>query len=665
MDKTKLNGTLISYVRWPLLFIPLLIVMNIHIYSVDKKVGMLMSCYVVLYIVLATLLQHFKKKTLVRDVVEFAMRYNDDVHKYISESSIPFAITDAEGVCLWYNETFYSLFINIDTKKEFLISDCIDKLTTKYYPENINEDNDFHFNCEERYYKATISMINGGHFCIAISDETDIVSIIRDNANQRLDVGFLYIDNYDESIDQLDEVRRSLVVAIVEQKINKYMQGIDAISKKIENDKFVFFFQHQYLQSLKDNKFSLIDEIHGIEVEGGPAPTISIGIGLHDENYQKKQEFARSAIDLALARGGDQAVIKSKDNTLFFGGKSQQKEKTTRVKARVKAHALRESILQAEDVIIMGHSLPDADALGSAIGIYRIATDLGKESHIVVNRVTDSLNPLINLFQGNPDYREDMFVNGETAKEFISRRTLLIVVDVNRPSYTDEPELCDLASTIVVLDHHRLTGDGFTNPTLSYIETTASSASEMVAEIIQYVGDDIKCKSLDADALYAGILLDTNYFMNEAGVRTFEAVAFLRRIGADITRIRKLFRSDASDYKVRSEAFRTMEIFLDHYAIALCNANECESPTIVGAKIANELLDIKGLKASFVLTEYEGKIYISARSIDELNVQLVMERLGGGGHMTSAGAQLENISLEEGRAVLKETLTKMNDEGDL
>jgi c-di-AMP phosphodiesterase-like protein len=251
------------------------------------------------------------------------------------------------------------------------------------------------------------------------------------------------------------------------------------------------------------------------------------------------------------------------------------------------------------------------------------------------------------------------------ARTLMTNETLLIVVDVNNPPYTDEPELVNLASSLVVLDHHRQAGETFINPTLSYIEPFASSACEMVAEILQYVGDEIKLKPYEADVLYSGIMVDTNNFMNKPGVRTFEAVAFLRRSGADISRIRKLFRADFNEYKVKAEAIQNTEIFMDSYAIALCNANHCESPTIVGAKIANELLDIAGIKASFVLTEFDGKIYVSARSIDELNVQVVMEKLGGGGHITSAGAQLEGVTLQEGGAIVRRTLTKMKEEGDL
>ena len=370
---------------------------------------------------------------------------------------------------------------------------------------------------------------------------------------------------------------------------------------------------------------------------------------------------------LTYGCGGDQVVIKTKDNLLYYGGKSIQQEKNTRVKARVKAQALRDSIINADKVVIMGHRLPDVDAIGSAIGIYRIAQSLEKPAKIIVNQVTSSLAPLLKLFENNKDYPDGTFVTSENAKEFIGNGNgvLLVVVDVNRPSYTDAPDLIPIVSSLVVIDHHRQTGESFENPTLSYVEPFASSASEMVAEILQYAGEEIRVKAVEADALYSGIMVDTNNFMNKPGVRTFEAVAFLRRSGADIIRIRKMFRSDIEEYKIRAEAIQNTEIFMDCFAISPCNADNCESPTIVGAKIADDLLDIKGIRATFVLTAYEGKVYISARSIDELNVQVVMEKMGGGGHITSAGAQLENCTLEEGAEQIKQILTKMKEEGDI
>lgn len=684
MHDNKIKGNLRSYLRWPLFLGLLLIAMNIQIYSLNKKAGLIMTAYVAFYLIAAILLYRFKRSALLRDLVEYSMRFHVTVNRVATELDIPVAVLGPNTRCVWENRKFRKLFSE-KFKKNYYISDAIPSLTESALPETAENNGEIHFHVNDIFYKAVIQRINPENipeemqkdaaeigigsvlYVVFVYDETEIVHYIRENYDQRLDVGLLYIDNYEESLAQVDDVRRSLLAALVDRKINKYMLNIDAITRKLEKDKYIFLFQHKYLSKLQADKFSLLDEIRGINAGEEKSITISMGIGIQADTFRKRQEYSRSAIDLALARGGDQVVVKTRDNILYYGGKSIQQEKNTRVKARVKAHALRDSIVAADKVVIMGHTLPDVDAIGSAIGIYRIAQTLEKPTKIVVNQVTSSLAPLLDLFRGNKDYPEDLFVRGEDAREFIGNGNgvLLIVVDVNRPSYTDAPELLSLVTSLVVIDHHRQTGESFENPTLSYIEPFASSACEMVAEILQYAGEEIHLKAGEADALYSGIMVDTNNFMNKPGVRTFEAVAFLRRSGADIIRIRKMFRSDISEYKVRAEAIQNTEIYMGAYAIAPCNADECTSPTIVGAKIADDLLDINEIKASFVLTSYEGKIYISARSIDELNVQVVMEKLGGGGHITSAGAQLTECTLTDAADRIRAILNKMKEEGDI
>lgn len=695
MNNNKIKGTLRSYLRWPLLLAILLIVMNIQIYTVNIKAGAIMSAYVAVYITIALLLYYSKRGALLHDLVQYAMRFRSTLNKAALDLDIPICVLGPDGHCIWENRNFRKTFSK-ELKRKYMISEAIPALNLSAMPDSPDENGEMHFHIQDVYYKAVIqqicleplpadgAVISGNSdtagkpsneigigdrlYAVFIYDETEIVHYIRENYDQRLDVGLLYIDNYEESLAMADDVHRSLLAALVDRKINKYMLSIDAITRKLEKDKYIFLFQHKYLSKLQSDKFSLLDEIRKVSTNTNEAAiTISMGIGIQADTFRKRQEYARTAIDLALARGGDQVVIKTKDNLLYYGGKSIQQEKNTRVKARVKAHALRESIEAADKIIIMGHRIPDVDAIGSAVGIYRIAQSLGKPAKIVVNQVTSSLAPLLNLFKNNKDYTDDLFVTGEDAREFIGSGTgvLLVVVDVNRPSYTDAPELIKMAASVVVIDHHRQTGESFENPTLSYVEPFASSACEMVAEILQYVGEEIRLKAVEADALYSGIMVDTNNFMNKPGVRTFEAVAFLRRNGADILRIRKMFRSDISEYKVRAEAIQNTEIFMDSYAIALCNADNCESPTIVGAKIADDLLDINSIKATFVLTSYEGRVYISARSIDELNVQLVMEKLGGGGHITSAGAQLADCTLQMAAQKIKDLLIKMKEEGDI
>jgi len=479
-------------------------------------------------------------------------------------------------------------------------------------------------------------------------------------------IGLLYIDNYDEVLEYVDEVKRSLLVALVDRKLNRYMQSMNAVFKKLENDKYLFVFQKKYLEEVKKTGRDLLSEIKKISTGNTEVGiTISMGLGVANQNYAKSYEYARAAMDLALGRGGDQIVIKAGDDITYIGGNSASIEKSTRVTARVKAHALRELIEAHDDIFIMGHSISDTDAVGSAIGVYRIALTLRKNAHIVLNETNAGIAPIVNAFNASPDYPDDMFIGTIKAQEMAKANALLIVVDVNRPARTECPELFDLIQTVIVLDHHRVTSDSIKHSVLSYIEPYASSASEMVAEILQYIGDDVKLKQLEAEALYTGIVVDTNNFVTKSGVRTFEAAAFLRKNGVDITRVRKAFRTDMSEYVTKAKAVSSTEMFMDGFALAVCIPESVETPTVLGAQIANDLLNIKGIKASFVFTDYNEKIYISARSIDEVNVQIIMEKLGGGGHLNIAGAQLEGVTVAEAETKLKKLLSQMVANGEL
>ncbi|MBQ6537918.1 MAG: DHH family phosphoesterase [Eubacterium sp.] len=605
---------------------------------------------------------------------------------------IPICIISGDLACLWNNNKFEELFSS-QFSSDFTITDAVPEITEKNMPTVENPVGHVHFSSNDFSYHAIIKYLEldkddeskkfnkknknaiipkkleNNIFIIYMYDETDFIRVQKENFEQRLDVGLLYIDNYEESIENADDVRKAMLVAMIDSNITKYLLEYDAIIRKLEKDKYIFMIQHKYLSMMQADKFSILEDIKAINAANADETnvTISIGIGSQTETYRKRQDYARSAIDLALGRGGDQVVIKTKDNTLYYGGKSVEQEKNTRVKARVKAHALRDSIELSDRVIIMGHHMPDVDVLGSALGIYRIAADLGKNARIVVGSVSTALAPLIDLFKNNSEYPSDLFLSQGQAEEYVGNGAgvLLVIVDVNRPSRTDAPELIERASTVVVIDHHRQTDEVVKNATLSYVEPFASSACEMVAEIVQYSGEEVRLRTLEADALYSGIMVDTNNFMNKPGVRTFEAVAFLRRCGAEIMRIRKMFRTDIREYKIQAEAVRNMHLFMDSYAIAPCHIEGFPDPTIIGSKIANTFLDIQGVKASFVLTPYDKKIYISARSIDELNVQLVMERLGGGGHINMAGAQLSDCTLEEGAQMIKDVLLEMKKDGEI
>ena len=677
----KLKGMLRLYLKWPLFLSILFIIMDIQLFVINRRIGVIGAVYCVIFILITLILNFFGKKGIRRDLVQFAENYGKMQMNMIKEMDIPYAVLSEEGQLLWGNDKFLRVIVNKKAARRS-ITNIFPEITQNILPK-LPEPKETHVQAGERYYRCVMNLIVdsgssvGGEeelafdqmldtkriIAMCLYEETEVINLEKVREAENLVVGLLYIDNYDELIDSIDEVRQALTMALIDRKVNKYMQSIDAISKKLEKDKFFFAFKQKYLDGLMSSRFSILEEIRNINLGNDQSATISIGIGVGKGTYMERYEWARGAMDLALGRGGDQAVVKNGEKEQFFGGKRVQIERNTRVKARVKAHVLKELIEGKERVVVMGHSIGDVDSFGACVGIYRIAKTLNRKAHIVVDEVNSSVKPIMERFYSK-DYESDLLIDGEEAKELVDESTLLVIVDVNKGSYTECPDLIDMAQSVVVIDHHRQAGDAITKALLFYIEPYASSACEMVAEISQYIGNGLRLRPAEAEAMYEGIMIDTNYFTDKAGMRTFEAMAYLRRSGADVVRVRKLFREDINEYKIKAAAIQDTELYLGEYAIAESLAEGVESPTVLGAKIANSLLDINGVKASFVLTKYNGKIYISARSIDELNVQVMMERLGGGGHINMAGAQLKDMSMEEAKAIIRETIDNMITEGE-
>lgn len=681
-SKVKLKGALNTYMQWPLYLTALLLCMAASISLIHAESAIVMLIYTAIYFVIAMNLYIFKRKYITGELVRFAADYAHVQHNFLKELDVPYGILDQDGHLIWANNELKDIVVFERTARQS-IREIFPDLVLEQMP-TVEEDVNVSITHGRKQYRVLLRLIqlqdcredalwtdrwsseeNGDTlYGMYLYDETEITALKKENAEEKMVVGLLYIDNYEEAFEGADEVRRSLVTAWVEREINKYMQSIDAIIKRLEKDKYVFVFKQKYLSVIEANRFSILEEIRNLNIYETTV-TISIGVGIGAATYNKNYDLARTAIDLALGRGGDQAVVKEGDKISYYGGKSVQLEKSTRVKARVKAHALKEYVETKEKVVIMGHSNGDIDSLGASIGIYRIAKTLDKKAHIVINEVTGSIRPMMEQFRDNADYEEDMFISGAHAQEIVNDNTLLVVVDVNRPVMTECKELLELTGTIVMLDHHRQTGESIDTAVLSYVEPYASSTCEMVAEILQYISENLKLKPLEADAMYAGIMIDTNNFMTKTGVRTFEAAAYLRRNGADVTRIRKLFRTDFTEYQAKAAAISSAEIFMNAFVFAVSDAEGIDSPTVLAAKTANELLNIDRMKASFVFVEHNGKICISARSIDEVNVQLVMERLGGGGHMSAAATQMENCTIEEAKDRVKAILVDMTEKGDI
>ena len=679
-SKADYRGPLRLYTAWPLIISGLSLVFAVLMFTAGKKAGLMALVFAAVVTSVAVSVKLINKQAITNDMVNFAVHYGQVQKELIKELPLPYALLDDNARFIWCNSNFSSI-IEKELTPGISVATLIPSISKDKFPKN-DTPVEIEFVYGGKDYKAELrrmnlndmvqesSIINSADFkgeliTLFLFDVTEINRYIRLNEEQQLVSGYVYMDNYDEAMENVEDVKRSLLSALIDRRVKRYFGFYDAIVKNIEKDKFFVTMTKKNFDRLTESRFDILDDVKTVKIGNEISVTLSMGFGCKTSSLAESEVFARRAIDLALGRGGDQAVVKDPVNTTYYGGKSLQIEKSTRVKARVKAHALREIIESHDRIFVMGHQITDIDSFGAAVGVYRAVRQFDKKCHIVINSVTLAIKPFVDAFLNEPDhsYESDMFVNSNEALQLSDPSSVLVVVDTNKPSITECPDLLLKCKTIVVLDHHRQGNETIQNATLSYIEPYASSACEMIAEILQYISDGIKIRNIEADSIYAGIMIDTNFFMSKTGVRTFEAAAFLRRNGADTTRVRKLFRNDLVDYKAKAEAVKNSSMYLDKYAIAVCPAEGLSSPTVVGAQVANELLNINNVKASFVLTDYQGRIYISARSIDEVNVQLIMERIGGGGHMNIAGSQLTDTTVEDAEKLLMNTISDMEKEG--
>lgn len=643
--------------------------------------GIITAALGLVVILMAVIFYRFTKKRILKDMLDFSMEYKHVQNDFIYNLEIPYAILDKKGKLIWCNGSFreikdYNLAVN---GIEFLFKDLTrDKLPSK--ESQITE----YITYDRAYYRVKVKKIelnrsnekdaealkvdrqkNEYIMALYLFDETRLRSYVKENLEQRLMCGIVYIDNYDDVLDSTDKEKRAMLAAIIERDIAKYFSGYDAILSRTENDRFMFVMQQKHLHSLQENKFSVLDEIRELNMGNSIEVTLSIGIGADAASYAQAQEWARNAIDLALGRGGDQAVVKQKNNISYYGGKAKQVEKNSSVRARVKAHALRQLLETKDRVIIMGHRIGDMDSLGAAVGISRAAKVLGKKPHIVFNEVTKSVKPFLDNLKASPSCEADLFIGNEKALQLMDDRTALVIVDVNKAAMTECPELVEKSKATVLLDHHRQSKDSIENAVLSYVEPFASSTVEMVIDILVYIDEKVKLSREEANTMYGGLMVDTNNFVSRTTVRTFEAAAFLKGSGADITEVRRMLSDDVATFRAKARTVGTTELFDDEFAFAVCSDEGISDPAIIGAQAANELLQIAGVKASFVFTKVNDTIFISARSMGDINVQLVMEKFNGGGHSTMAGAQLKDISVEAAMANVKMEIRRMKNEGEI
>lgn len=680
-NEIKFHGQLKANMRWPLILSGLWILMVVSLFFIDLKAGLMGVFFLVIYLIAVWIIYNYSRKNLMQELISFATNYGQVQKQMLKEFQVPYILMDADGRVLWANRLSQEFLgkSNIFRKS---ITGLFPEITQKEIPNHLRERTEVAIHYHDRDYRGIMAKVmlddvtgekgllelpNDKNYLLSLYlfDCTELNVLLAEKEQEKPVCALIYLDNYDEALDSVEEVRRSLLVALVDRRVNKYFSEVDAVVRKLEKDKYFVVMRKRSLDILQKQKFNILEEVKTVNIGNEMAVTLSIGVGLNGSSYIQNAEYARTAIELALGRGGDQVVVRNGENTSYYGGKTESVEKNTRVKARVKAHAMKEIMATKDRVIVMGHKITDVDSLGAAVGIYRAAKTLGKPAYIVIDNPPKSIMPLMNGFIGNPEYDAHMFINCKEARELTNRDSVVVVVDTNKPSYTECEDLLNQTRTIIVLDHHRQGREVIRNAVLSYIEPYASSACEMVSEILQYFSEDIRIRSVEADCMYAGIMIDTNNFITRTGVRTFEAAAFLRRCGADVTRVRKMFRDDINDYRAKAAAIANVEMHETYYAISVCPNADLATPTIVCAQAANDLLNIVGVKASFVLTEFNDTIYISARAIDEVNVQIIMEKLGGGGHLNIAGAQFPHKKINEVILLLKQTLTEMIREGDL
>ncbi len=570
---------------------------------------------------------------------------------------MPLVVTDLDGVIIWYNSSFRKIFDG-EELLEKTISDFVGGLNPETLAEenaNISRQvflNGMHYRVLCNFAKIEKKADNSGYILILyFIDNSELMETKKKYQDEKIVTGLVVIDNYDDLMQSMEDASRPQMLAEIEKKIIQWMGFTYGIIKKFERDKYLFVFERKYLKDLEEKKFEVLDTVKEINLGNKIPVTLSLGFGLNGKTVVESFYSAGAAIDIALGRGGDQVVIKNGDNFSFFGGRTRELEKRTKVKARVIAYALRELIDQSADVFIMGHENADVDSLGASLGLYRVVKSRAREANIVLEHSNPTIDNLVAKLNKNPEY-DGIFTSGNAALDRIGKKSLLIIVDTHRPGFTEAPELITKAGQVVVIDHHRRGADFLQDTVLTYQETYASSTCELVTEILQYIDEKFKLKPVEAEALFAGIVVDTKNFTFKTGVRTFEAASYLRRQGVDTVAVKQLFQNDLATYSSISNVVKEAEMVGNEIAISVCPQN-IKNAQLVTAKSADELLNLSGIIAAFVLCYVGNEVWISGRSLGDINVQVILEKLGGGGHLTVAGAQLAGISLEDAREKLK------------
>ena len=632
-------------------------------YNVLMGIGFIAISGLVFYLNLRN--SESKKLEWLKYVEDLSLNMDKTAKKSIKYLPIPMCVIEFNGKIIMHNEKFSEV-----TGRERLLDENINDLVGDIdLTKALNDENEMYSEIEykERRYKIVYRVIKNKTssdvdymMVLYWLDITDYLMLKERYINEKTVIGLIEVDGYEEVLKSAEEENRPLITADIERILSTFETESKAAMKRVSKDKFFLVMNREELKKIEFDKFEILDKIRNID-HGNTFPvTISMGIGIDGETINDNFKMAIGALDLALGRGGDQVVVKTKDNFSFYGGKSKAVEKKTKVKSRLIGHALREIINQSEDILIMGHRYPDMDAMGAAVGIYDLCKACGKESNIVLENVNDSIEIFAQKIKRDKYYK-GIFINHETAIERCKEDTLVIVLDTHRPNFTECPQLLDISDKVVVIDHHRRGVEFISNTVLLFHEIYVSSTCEMVTELIQYMDENIKINKMTAEGLLAGINLDTKNFAFKTGVRTFEAASYLRKIGADTIEVKKLFNADISDFTTKAEIIQNTKIINNRICIGY-TSSEIDNVNVIIAKAADELLNIRQVEASFVLGQKDGKVFISARSLGDINVHVMMEKLGGGGHIDIAGAQLKNVSLKKAYNMVHEIIEEFLEE---
>ena len=578
-------------------------------------------------------------------------------------SPFPLVIAETNGNMIWKSNKFTQEFANIDINN--ILGDLLKQIKLEIENNEESTEQSIHKELEignkiyeilGRYTKSKEEYICTIYFI----DETKCVELEKEYHNSQICVGLIMIDNFEEVNQRISDEDKPLLTAQIEKTIYDWASEFQGLVVKAERDTFVCIFEQRYLAELEEKKFNILDTIKELELSDKIQITLSISVSTEGQSNYEKYKSAQVGLDIALGRGGDQTVVRENGKYQFFGGRTQELEKRTKVKARIVSHALQELMQEAKNVMIMGHTNGDIDSMGASMGLYRLAKSLNVEAYIVNNSTGISLENFMEAAKEEKEYQE-VIINKAEALSKISAETLLIIVDTHKRSYVEVPELLEETGKIAIIDHHRKSPDFIEEAILTFHEVYASSACELVTEILEYAPKEIELTTIEAEALYAGIMMDTKNFTFKTGVRTFEAAAYLRKCGIDIIRVKKWFQSDLKTYTKISKIIDNAEIINDTIGISIYDENDKDA-NVICAKAADELLTISDITASFVIGKLGDKVCISGRSIGDINVQIILEKLGGGGHITLAGAQVEGLSIGEVKNLLIEKINEYFEE---